>query len=291
MTATGRASGKLILAGEHAVVHGQPALAFAVDLATEVTVQPASGPTQIDAPVHDDALVRAVHTLFGEGGTRVTVRTELPIGRGMGSSAALSVALVRAHQASGADVADVYEAALALERIFHDTPSGVDVAVATYGGVVRFTRGPPRTLTPLPCPHWQAVVIDTGKVGVTSALVAAVTARRPGIDALLRRIGALVDDAVAVLDDAPALGDLLSENHALLKGIGVSTDELDALVALALSHGAHGAKLSGAGGGGVVLALTDDPAPLVAAATARGYAAWTTRPTRPTPPAPAPKAP
>jgi mevalonate kinase len=185
---------------------------------------------------------------------------------------------VRAKQAVDQEPVDVFAAAMELERLFHQDPSGVDVAVVCRGGVLRYERTAPPTLKHLPPPSWSAVVIDTGKAGRTADLVAGVTSRRPGVDPLLRRIGALVDEAVAVLDDPAALGPLLTENHRLLGGIGVSTDELDMLVDLSLRNGAHGAKLSGAGGGGVVLALHDDPARLVAAARDRGYEAWPCRP-------------
>jgi mevalonate kinase len=104
--------------------------------------------------------------------------------------------------------------------------------------------------------------------------VAGVASRRPGIDPVLERIGALVVEARRVLDDPRALGPLLTENHRLLRQIGVSTPTLDDLVALALDHGALGAKLAGAGGGGVVLALTEDPAPILAAASDRGIHAF-----------------
>src|SRR5690606_15792122 len=145
----------------------------------------------------------------------------------------------------------VYERALAVERRFHGTPSGVDVAVSVVGGVLRFQRS---ERTPLPAPTWQTVILDTGEKGDTASLVARVTAQRPGIDPLLRRIGALVEEAQACLDDADTLGPLLDENHALLRQLGVSTPGLDDLTEFAREHGALGAKLSGAGGGGVALA-------------------------------------
>lgn len=273
----GRASGKLILCGEHAVVHGTPAIAFAVDLGTTARLEAWEGPTHAPARPDDTALTAALGALLGPDGWRVHLETDLPVGRGMGSSAALAVAVVRAHTPD-ATPEHIFERAMAAERVFHGNPSGLDVLVSARGGVVRYLRAGP-AFRPLPTPRWSAVILDSGVAGNTGTLVAGVASRRPGIDPLLDRIGALVDEAVQVLDDAPALGELLVENHRLLAGIGVSTPTLDDLVALALDEGAHGAKLSGAGGGGVVLALTDDPERLVAAATRRGIAARTCRPT------------
>lgn len=277
-TGTGRASGKLILVGEHAVVHGEPALAFAVDRGTTVHLASVDGPTTVDLPSVDPRLQAAVEHVVGPTGWRVSLSSDLPVGRGMGSSASLAVALVRAHDDATGAHTDAYARALEVERLFHGTPSGVDVAVAVAGGVLRFQRTDPPTRQSLPAPSWQAVVLDSGSAGDTGALVAAVGARRPGIDPQLRRIGELVEAAQQALDDPQALGPLLDENQALLEAIGVSTPRLEALVGLARRHGALGAKLSGAGGGGVVLALVDDPAPLLAAAAAEGVDAWVVRP-------------
>lgn len=282
-----RGSGKLILAGEHAVVHGQPALAFAVDRGTTVTLSDTDGPTVVDPTLGDGRVHDAVEAAVGAHGVHVAITSTLPIGRGMGSSASLAVALARAAAAwhgTPTDPDTLWDAAMAVERRFHGTPSGVDVACALRGGVLRYLKGPPPTFTALPAPTaWSMVVLDSGDVGDTGALVAGVTARRSGIDPLLDRIGALVDDAVAALDDPDRLGPILDANHALLQQIGVSTPRLDALADLARRAGAHGAKLSGAGGGGVVIALVTDPAPVLAAASAAGVAAF---PVRPAPGAP-----
>lgn len=277
-TATAWASGKLILAGEHAVVHGQPAIAFAVDLGSTVTLTRTDGPTTLVGPVQDPKLLAAAVLACGAHGVAVEVSSTLPLGRGMGSSASISVALVRAAGLLADRPVDAFAEAMPLEQLFHHNPSGVDVAVIARGGVLRFQRTVPPTMRSLPCPSWQAVVLDSGRVGVTADLVAGVTSRRPRIDPQLQRIGALVDQMEGVLHDAAALGPLLVENHHLLGEIGVSAPDLDALVHLALAHGAFGAKLSGAGGGGVVLALTDDPARLIAAARVVGVPAWATRP-------------
>jgi mevalonate kinase len=274
----GSGHGKLILCGEHAVVYGHPALAFAVDRGTTVEVAPRTGPTRITADHPDDRLADAVARVVPASGLDVSIRTDLPVGRGMGSSAALAVALVRALADGDLSADAAIERAMPVERAFHGNPSGLDVAVAAHGGMMRYLRGPPREIAPLKAPRWTVVVLDSGAAGNTAALVAGVAARRPAVDRALDRIGALVREAEAALEDVPALGALLDENHALLAEIGVSTPTLDALVALARRAGAAGAKLAGAGGGGVVLALVADPAPVLAAAGRAGVVAWPCRP-------------
>ncbi|MBW2253475.1 MAG: mevalonate kinase [Deltaproteobacteria bacterium] len=279
----GSAGGKLILCGEHAVVYGHPAIALGVDRRTRVHVRRMPGPTRVVTevpPGQEERLLRAVRTVLPEGWA-VAIETDLPIGQGMGSSAALAVALVRAESDARGHVPDseeVHLRAFAVERLFHGNASGIDHAVAARGGVIRFRRTPDGPeLTPLSIPPWSLVVLQSGGASDTAALVAGVSAARPAVDPTLERIGALVGEAEAVLDDMERLGPLLYENHGLLRAIGVSTPRLDALVDLA---GASGAKLAGAGGGGVVIALAEDPELILSAARAHGIEAFPCRPGR-----------
>ena len=277
--ARGFGGGKLILVGEHAVVYGHPAIAFAVDRGTTVVLD--TGAVRSDAiDVADGRLTSAIDAILG-GGYGIEIHSDLPIGRGMGSSAALAVALVRARAALNReelDADEVFERAMPVERIFHGNPSGLDVAVSARGGVLLYRKGPPPVFEPLPTPSWQVVVMDSGRAGNTRELVAGVASRRPAIDPVLERIGGLAARAAGILDDVEALGTLLDENHELLRQIGVSTPRLDELVGLARAHGAAGAKLSGAGGGGVVIALVRGPEPLLDACEIAGVSAFACRP-------------
>jgi mevalonate kinase len=276
ISAVGQAPGKLILSGEHAVVHGHLCLALAVSLSTTVTLTRRSGPTGIDdAPFSDDRLAAVLAAMLPTEGIGVSITTDLPVGRGMGSSAALAIALVRARAAlcgRVADFAECHREGFVIERIFHGNPSGVDHTVSALGGGVRYRRGQP--IEPLDLPPLTLVVMDTGVAGNTAELVAGVAAR-PDHAARLAEIGALTEAVSEALHGPPEhLGALLTENHRLLRGIGVSTPRLDALVAAALSAGAYGAKLAGAGGGGVALALVADPGPVLSAARSLGADAF-----------------
>jgi len=280
--AQARAPGKLILAGEHAVVYGHPAIAIAVDRGTTVTLHADTGPTRLGrCAVRDDRVLPGLLTVLPGEGLRVDIDSDLPVGRGMGSSAALSVAVVRAHAALRGEPLDfrtTHARAFGPERHFHGDPSGVDHAVSALGGGVRYVKRPAGpVITPLDLPDLQLVVVDSGSAGDTGALVAGVRARRPGIDPLLDRIGSLVDALETGLRSGASpsdLGAILDENHSLLRQIGVSTPSLDAIVHTCRTAGAHGAKLAGAGGGGVVLALVDDPAPVLGAVAAAGWSAF-----------------
>jgi mevalonate kinase len=272
----GRGGGKLILLGEHAVVHGHSAVAVGVSLGTEVRLHPTDGPTHLLQDHPDPRLQEALSLVLPPEGLGVEICSNLPEGRGMGSSAALAVALVRARAALEGEVlpfATLHERAFPVERLFHGNPSGLDHAVAALGGALSYRRG--EAPVPLDMPPVPAVVLDTGRAGNTAEIVAEVAARRPAVEPQLTRLGVLAEEMAPSLGDTQALGEAMNEAHALLGEIGVSDDELDALVDLARTNGAVGAKLSGAGRGGVVLALVPDgPEPLLQAAAARGISAF-----------------
>ena len=280
-TGHGRGHGKLILCGEHAVVYGHPAIAFAVDRCTRVTATPHNGAMEVLCEFDNPGLRHAAEQMFGERGWRVQIETDVPLGRGMGSSAALAVALAEARaQATQGDTSPeaLMDAAMPIERHFHGNPSGLDVTVALHRKPMRFLRGPPMSWTPLsPCP-WPLVVLDSQIQGHTRALVDHVAAQRPKVNPILNEIGQLVDEVASVLHDPLQVGPLVSENHRLLQALGVSTPELDHLVDLSVRQGALGAKLAGAGGGGVVFALMrtpEDAEALCNSATQAGVVAWT----------------
>ncbi len=269
---TGSAPGKLILAGEHAVVYGYRAVAAAVSLRTTVTVRLRPGPSGIDeSAIRDARLWPALATILPPEGVGVSITSELPVGCGMGSSAALAIATIRALAAREGRVPDFeecFERGFLPERVLHGNPSGVDHAVSALGRVVIYRREGPEILPiDVPAPL-RLVVADTGRPGDTAAMVAGVRERAP--HAALRSIGAVAEMVGAHLQRGEDPGPLFSENHRLLRAIGVSTPALDAVCAAMEGAGATGAKLAGAGGGGVAIAaVTPDTEPAVLAA-ARG---------------------
>lgn len=279
----GTASGKVILFGEHAVVYGHEAIAAGIPEATWAQARPASGgPSRLHVDAFgldvtdrcDHEVGRAFRELLEitahETGRRapfhVTAHTCLPAGGGLGSSASLGVAIARALD-PGADDDTVVARATAWERIFHGTPSGVDTAAAARGGLLVFRKGEPCQTLGIGQP--LVLCVGHGESGAsTKMMVAHVAAQRAAMpsvaDGCLRRIGDITAHArrALVAGNVREVGALLLDNHHELRKLGVSTHELDTLTSLAIHQGALGAKLTGAGGGGSVVAL----APSVAVA-------------------------
>ena len=282
--ATGRASGKVILLGEHAVVHGQAAIAGPLDRGLCVTLTRSCGDPAED-PQLRAALRAAAHdcpTGIAEG-LAVRVAGDLPEAVGLGSSAALSVALVRAlAMATGTilDAHDLARRANRVESLFHGRPSGLDVAAAASSAWIRFRIGEPPEIRPLVCARaLELVAIETGATHRTRETVLDVSRRHAeapaDLEPIFRDIGGLVAAGEWALarGDLPELGRLMTANHERLAQLGVSTPRLDQAVQAALEVGALGAKLTGGGGGGLAIALVaaDEGEATVAALAARGW--------------------
>jgi mevalonate kinase len=268
--------GKIILLGEHAVVYGYPALAAALDRGVMLAPvpTPAGGALRLELAAwnlkvcaedeHPAARsLAAIADALEAGRPPVSLigDAQIPHGAGLGSSAALAVAVTRAlaqHRKQALDLASLTHAAGVSETLVHGRPSGVDVALAIAGGVGVFRRA--SGLAPLTgVPALRVLVGPSGAPRSTAAMVervAEVTGGRTD-DARLRELGALADTGTAALlaGDGAALGAAMDRAHALLGELGVSTPQLDALCEAARTAGAWGAKLTGAGGGGAVIAI------------------------------------
>jgi mevalonate kinase len=268
--------GKIILLGEHAVVYGYPALAAALDRGVTMAPvpTPAGGALRLDlrawnvaiAATDDHPVARSLAAIAdaldaGRPPMSLVGDAQLPPGAGLGSSAALAVAITRAflvYLKRPLDVATVTQVAGVSETLVHGRPSGVDVALAIAGGVGVFRRA--AGLSPLAnAPALRVLVGPSGAPRSTGAMVERVAASVAGQadDARLRELGSLTDAGTLSLlaGDGAALGAAMNRAHTLLADLGVSTPQLDALCQAARQAGATGAKLTGAGGGGAVIAI------------------------------------
>jgi len=266
--------GKVILLGEHAVVYDQPALAAGLSRGLAAAATPGSGRLtvpawELDVNARDASspVARAYAAILGALGAAdssmdVTVKADLPARAGLGSSAAFAISIARAvahARGRAADVQEILSAATEAEKIFHGTPSGIDLAAAASGDVGRFERATGWRLVPV-LQQMTVCVGLSGRPRDTHAQVAAVRRlreRTPGVRAVIETMGALVAEGERALGrgDIDELGRLFDVAHGLLAALRVSTAELEALVHAARDAGAVGAKLTGAGGGGAVIAL------------------------------------
>jgi mevalonate kinase len=292
-SARATAPGKVILLGEHAVVYGQPAIAVPVTQVRAAAAIEAGAPgsrltlvaadleTQVsleNAP-RDDPLAAAArlvldHLSAPEPDAVLTIESTIPIASGMGSGAAVSTALVRAlagYLGHRIETAEVSALVLEVEKLHHGTPSGIDNTVVAYEQPVYFVREQPIERLEVGTPL-TLLIGDSGDPSPTGEIVGDVRRawqRDPArYDALFDRIGELAREGRNAIESGSIdeLGTRMDENHELLVEMGVSSARLDALVELARNAGAAGAKLSGAGRGGNVIALVDDGAAQVAQA-------------------------
>ena len=275
-TGTGRAHAKAILLGEHAAVYGAPALAIPLHgLGVTATVTPAAeihigselftGPAG-QAPARLWPVLTAIRSALDHQvtltGAQVRIHSSVPYERGLGSSAAVAAAVARAvANLGGRDLPPdlLYAIVQEAERVAHGNPSGLDARAVTAGGPIRFQQGEATTVqvgAPL-----VFTLADSGASGSTAQAVAQVRARRDAdpraVDGVITEIAALTEAATADLTGGrmAALGERMTQTHHLLAGLGVSDDRLDTLVAAAEAAGSPGAKLTGGGQGGCIIAL------------------------------------
>ena len=297
------ACGKVILLGEHAVVYGRHAIAAPIPLAIEARVRDAGDGIRVLVPrwgveqrlksmdEHPQGVAGILAMLIAklsleDRGMDIEVFPHVPKAMGLGGSAALAVAIVRAldeHFRLDLSDAQVNELAFDCEKAAHGTPSGVDNTVATYGRTVLYHRdaaGPHFDWLPIGA-ALPLVIGVSGRESLTANHVAKVRAawqRQPErYERLFDQIDALaLAGADAVRRGALAeLGELMNLNHGLLNALQLSTPELEELVHIARKSGALGAKLTGGGGGGSVVAVAEEGqvATIAEAIEAAGYQA------------------
>jgi mevalonate kinase len=280
----GSGYGKVILFGEHFVVHGVPGIVSAIDSTTDAVVTKA----QKGITVKDERKtakgyseekrlqqLESIQNMLKAMGIDPKIALDIWVGgtlpgfSGLGASAASSVAIARAiAEELHMKISDekINQVAYEAEKAYAGNPSGIDNTAATFGGLMWFKKnlgGGPDNVERLSIKEPVEIVIgSTGKVANTKAMVEGVAERKSKdpqkYNSAFKRAEELCYEGRAALEfyNLRKLGELMDENHSLLQTIEVSSKELDLLVDVARKQGAFGAKLTGGGGGGCMFALT-----------------------------------
>jgi mevalonate kinase len=297
MKAIAEAPSKVIITGEHFVVHGAWALAAALPRPVRVLITPSSRFEVVSDRFRDPTspqllpvsqVVEAMAREFSvKPNVRVNVASAVPGGAGLGSSASTMVAVASAYSklnSLGLGVDEIIRFSMIGERRVHGKPSGIDSTICSHGGVLLFRPGsPPRKLS-LNGP--RSLIISYSGMGRTTrgqiGKVSRLRDRSPETFSML--VHGVSELSLAAAErlregDMKGLGRLLTLNHAVLGSVGVSNKTLDEMVGLMGSLGCYGAKLTGAGGGGSVLAVAPEAKEksIVSGLSARGFETFRVR--------------
>ncbi|MBD3405776.1 MAG: mevalonate kinase [Candidatus Lokiarchaeota archaeon] len=284
----GSGFGKSILFGEHFVVYGLPAIAAGISSRTIAVVTRKDSPgwtLDDDRPampgykekkldeqkVSIDNVIRYCGIDLSKEGIHIELKGDLVCASGIGASAANCVALARAlNDEFDLELSDerINEAGYEGEKGYHGTPSGIDNTASTFGGLVWYIRNldgdsPTFEKIKLEKPAYL-VIASTGLTASTKEVVGDVRAKKEEdpewFEEIIREYDELVHDAKKALMkyNMEKVGQLMNRNHELLQKITVSCKELDELVKVAKEHGALGAKMTGTGRGGNMIALAQD---------------------------------
>jgi mevalonate kinase len=306
---SGKGYGKTILFGEHFVVYGLPSIASALGAFTvaDVKVVKGSGWSVNDqrpaTPGYKEQkyseamqsianVIKHLRVDVESQRLEISFAGDLIAASGVGASAAQCTSLARALNETfslNLDDEKINEAAFEGEKAYHGTPSGIDNAASTYGGLIWFVKNlgsGKNTIDLLRMPRKMLIVLANSGVTASTAEVVADVRRfkeenPERFQNTLSEYGRLAESARKALleGDIATVGGLMNQNHKLLQQITVSGEVNDELVDVALENGAVGAKLTGTGRGGLVIGLAEDEGAQEKVARAieeRGYTAWRT---------------
>lgn len=249
--------GKVILAGEHAVVYGKPALAASLRLG--VVVVAGEGNSS-----RENELVRKAITVAG-GSEEIGVRieSELPVGAGLGSSAAVAAAIIQAvREYVGKPIGqdELFELTMKCERLAHGNPSGIDPATVVYGGLIVYTKGQPFERLAIKRPL-KVLLVNTGKPQESTKEMVELVAKNPDKERLVEEIGELTKKIRQELIEGQEIGEFLDQNGRLLEELQVVGERARGLSRELRGMGAK-VKITGAGGrgkgSGMMIALSPD---------------------------------
>jgi hydroxymethylglutaryl-CoA reductase len=293
--------GKIILFGEHAAVYGSHVVAAPIPIAIQAKVEDEEDGIHLVIPrwgveerlrmnvEHKYSIFQSLDLILNDLGLqakdmRIEIYPHIPRAMGLGGSAALAVAIVRAlskHYQLNLSDDEVNKLAFKSERVVHGTPSGIDNTMATYGKFILYRKGDPPLMQPVEVPKPIPMIIGlSGVESLTAKMVANVRSawekNKFMYDKIFTEINGLTLEAVKAIKnyDLEKLGDYMNINQGLLNALQVSSWELEELIEIARNGGAPGAKLTGGGGGGAMIALCPDNADTIIEAMRKaGYRA------------------
>jgi len=283
MKGEGIGFGKAILFNEHFVVYGVPAIVSAIGKYTTAHIEILDSPKlEIEdnrnaTPGYKeekleqqkdslDRMLKAMNVDTSKRGIKIVLGGDLYAASGIGASAASCVAIARAlSECFNLNLTDeeINNIAYEGEKGYHGTPSGIDNTASTFGGMIWFEKSENNTMERISISNPVEIVMgNTGKVANTAAAVAGVKERKEKYPDKYKEIFDRAENIAFLAkralqeEDYEEVGKLMNENHKLLQQIEVSSKELDFLVNIARKNGALGAKLTGGGLGGNIIALT-----------------------------------
>ena len=235
--------GKVILSGEHAVVYGKMALAASISLGVLVSV------VESDGSEKTEIVQKAIEVAGGNENNQVKIESELPVGSGLGSSAAVAAATIKAvkdYLGQPTTTEELFELTMECEKLAHGNPSGVDPAVVIYGGLVAYTKGQPIKRIKLEKPI-KILLVDSGRPSESTRAMVELVAQNPAKIKIIDQIGVLVEQIKLYLERGDEIRDLLNKNGLLLEDLGVVGSRASRLSKKLREMGAS-VKITGAGG-------------------------------------------
>ncbi len=236
--------GKIIISGEHSVVYGALAIAASVGMSVSAKVVEKGGSEK------NEIVEKAIMFAGGNNDTEVLIDSQIPIGSGMGSSAAVSAAVIRAVREGMSKPIirkeELYDLVMECEKVAHGNPSGIDAATVVYGGIIAFTKGKPIEQLQIHNPI-KVILINTGRpVESTKEMVELVSTKK-NKDKVLSEIGLITKEIKRKLVEGEKADELIDKNGLLLEDLGVVGESARSLSAKLRSFGC-GVKVAGAGG-------------------------------------------
>jgi len=273
--------GKIILLGEHGVVYGKPALAMAISLKVAVDIEISSSYTVNSRPLDEKKhtyIKKAIERLWNGEPLSITTFSQIPSASGLGSSAAITTAIVAALFAmkNGFSKERVAKHSFEIEYDVQGMASPIDTSTCSYGNAIMVWKkekegyiwkisknGNTWHIYPFEIPEINIVIGVSNIKSKTPSIVKKVSRfveHSSFAKDLLNEMELLVMDGIKALrqKDVVKFGEIMNKNHKILYNIGASSKEIEKLVAIARKAGAYGAKITGAGGGGSIIAIGDD---------------------------------